>query len=337
MLSSRLCMGLRQLESSFINRQLLTTRRPATCTFASSTDSEKKYLFFENKVQDLLKRLTRKDVNKVFRKRKDGEKVEAAVYKFMTTAQLEEELKKADLKADELLQMPPVVPEREEIDEVLDKDEKLVGLLDTKIIFTDISLDKTDRSRTIAVRDVDGTLRLATWEERSRMNQIYFPRPGREIWVPHVFQDEALQPILERKDYEFILNRACAQFEPDDPDYIRVTTKTYEAVNSFGDFDLLRSTRHFGPLVFHLALTKNLDRLLIENLETDRLEDAAWALQLYNILHADAKINHDYKRGAELEFVKAYIDQCSKDNSQLELAYKHCKDFLSSPKSAAVA
>lgn len=53
-------------------------------------DSEKKYLFFENKVQDLLKRLTRKDVSKVFRKRKDGEKVEAAVYKFMTTAQLEE-------------------------------------------------------------------------------------------------------------------------------------------------------------------------------------------------------------------------------------------------------
>ena len=33
-----------------------------------------------------------------------------------------------------------------------------------------------DRERLIVVRDIDGTLRTATWEEHDRMNQIYYPR-----------------------------------------------------------------------------------------------------------------------------------------------------------------
>uniref|UniRef100_A0A1B6DY21 Uncharacterized protein n=1 Tax=Clastoptera arizonana TaxID=38151 RepID=A0A1B6DY21_9HEMI len=55
----------------------------------NTTDPERINLFFDNEVQDLLKKLTRKDLNFVFRSRKMGQKLEPPEYKFMTTEQLE--------------------------------------------------------------------------------------------------------------------------------------------------------------------------------------------------------------------------------------------------------
>uniref|UniRef100_A0A0A9W4H6 28S ribosomal protein S22, mitochondrial n=1 Tax=Lygus hesperus TaxID=30085 RepID=A0A0A9W4H6_LYGHE len=328
----RTLLSFRTVEASVL--QSFPCRQSA-CSFSSADGDQNPNLFFDDGVQSLLKKLTRKDMNKVFRKRKEGKGVKDTVYKFMTTAQLEEAVRDAERKADELLQMPPVMSERKEIDHVLVKDEKLVGLFKSKFIFTDISLGKTDRNRAIAVRDEQGTLRLANWEERTRMNQIYFPRPARELWVPVMFQDENLSKLLEKNEWEFILDRACAQFEPDDPEYIRVTRKVYEFVNSSGNFNNLRSTRHYGPLVFHLAQSNNLDTLLAENLETDRLEDACWAIQLYKILHPDANVDSSIKQGSELDYVKAFIDNCSNEKAKLELAYKNFKHYMSNPRSAA--
>ncbi len=55
------------------------------------------------------------------------------------------------------------------------------------------------QERIIVSRDPDGTLRYATWEEREKMNAIYFPSPGKEFIVPKMFTDpEAFQSILDR-------------------------------------------------------------------------------------------------------------------------------------------
>lgn len=43
------------------------------------------------------------------------------------------------------------------------------------------------------VRDPDGVLRKATWEEWAKMCQIYFPRPGKQLTMPQMFQDQHLQ------------------------------------------------------------------------------------------------------------------------------------------------
>lgn len=48
-------------------------------------------------------------------------------------------------KAEEKLQMPPVVPIRKEIDFVFSKDIELQGYDTVKFLFTDISFGKTDR------------------------------------------------------------------------------------------------------------------------------------------------------------------------------------------------
>lgn len=98
-----------------------------------------------------------------------------------------------------------------------------------------------------------------------------------------------LQSVLDREDYEFILNRACIQFEPDSEDFHRVTKITYDCVYDKMHFNHLRSTRHFGPMVFYLAWNKKIDNLLIENIQTERIEDAALVIQLYFKLNPSEK------------------------------------------------
>jgi small subunit ribosomal protein S22 len=45
----------------------------------------------------------------------------------------------------------------------------------------------------IVVRDLNGVLRKATPDERLRMNETYFPRPGRKIRMPHMFEKKYLK------------------------------------------------------------------------------------------------------------------------------------------------
>uniref|UniRef100_A0A1B6IFX5 28S ribosomal protein S22, mitochondrial n=1 Tax=Homalodisca liturata TaxID=320908 RepID=A0A1B6IFX5_9HEMI len=278
-------------------------------------------LFFKDEVQTILKSLTGFNMEKVFISRKLGEELEPPKYKFMTTEQVEKAIEKSKKEAEELLQMPPVVPVRKEIDVVLSKDPELIGHSESKFVFTDISFGKTDRTRTIVVRDLDGTLRKAYWSERRNANQTYFPRPGRQFKVPKMFQPEYLQPILERGDYIFILDRACVEFDADDPEYHRVTQATYKEVDEKQAYGSLRFTRHFGPMVFYLVLNKSIDNMLLENLKIDRLDDAAALISLYHIIHPSAKsAGTKLTLGHEIAFVKEYIDKDSKMKVALELA-----------------
>lgn len=49
------------------------------------------------------------------------------------------------------------------------------------------------QERFIVVREPDGVLRKATWEERDRLIQVYFPREGRKLTAPLIFKDENLK------------------------------------------------------------------------------------------------------------------------------------------------
>lgn len=85
-------------------------------------------MFFNDEVQSLLKLLTRVDYNKVFRKRKLGKSnLSDPDYKFMTDAELKEALNEAKQKADELLQIPPVVKINDGNQRIISKDPALQG------------------------------------------------------------------------------------------------------------------------------------------------------------------------------------------------------------------
>ena len=76
--------------------------------------------------------------------------------------------------------------------------------------------------RSIVVRETDGVLRHATWEERDRMYQVYFPTLGRKMWLPKALSDEMLPSVLDNKLHLNVLDLVCAQCDPQSYDYHRV-------------------------------------------------------------------------------------------------------------------
>lgn len=133
------------------------------------------------------------DYNKVFRNRKDGHKLEPPQYKFLTDEQLQEAMEAAKRRAKKYLQMPPVVRARIDQFVPLEKNVALEGHDTAKYVFTDITYGLKDRERFIVIREPDGTLRHATWKERDRMLQTFFPRPERKLKKPKMFEDEYLR------------------------------------------------------------------------------------------------------------------------------------------------
>lgn len=293
------------------------------------TERDPAPLFFDKYVQSYLKRLTTLDYSKVFRTRKDGHKLKPPEYKFLTDEQLYEAKQAAKIKAKRYLQMPPVVKQRLDPSVPLCEDLALKDHATAKYVFTDITYGLKDRDRFVVIREPEGTLRHATWQERDRIIQIYFPKPSREIEKPKMFEGEHLKNLLDRNEYIFILDRACVQFEPDDPDYQAVTREVYEHINKEKHFDYLRSTRHFGPMVFHLAWTKNIDNLLCEMIETGRIKDAAILIRLYHTIYPTLKSAVDQYEDKKnyVEFIMHYARLDSPKNSTIEKLLQSYKEL----------
>ncbi|KAK1116504.1 hypothetical protein K0M31_018968 [Melipona bicolor] len=272
--------------------------------------------FFDQHVQKLLKTLTRVDYEKIFATRRDETPLKLPEFKFMTDEELAEAREEIGKKANRRIQMPPVVKIRSKEPKVLVKEPELQGYEETNLVFTDISFGKSNRNRIIVVRETNGTLRHANSNERHRMNQIYFPITGREMHTPRMFCNPYLKDLLEQGKFEFVLDRACLQFEPDDPEYHRVTKQVYSYVNKLRKFDALRSTRHFGPLVFQLAWENNIDSLLLELIESENMEEAGKLVRLYHKVQPDAKSRQETTEN-DLQLVKLYVELDSPDRYML--------------------
>jgi len=259
----------------FICRRLLNT---------STQRKDIGQVFINEDVQRMLKDITRFKEETIFRRRQVPE-LGTPKMVFMTNEQLEKAKESAYHEVRNRLQMPPVLSPNNKEPEILAKDEEIVGYTKFKVMFIDISPGFSDRNRLMSVRETDGTLREPNFEERSRLNHMFYPGEYRTIDVPKMFEDENLYKVLQRKDYQLVLNRALLQFEPDDPRYTAVTSKVYDYINEKQDFDSLRSTRHFGPLCLYLAYNNKADDLIIEMLSKSLLEDAAKLVKIYYKCH----------------------------------------------------
>ncbi|XP_013146323.1 PREDICTED: 28S ribosomal protein S22, mitochondrial isoform X2 [Papilio polytes] len=275
--------------------------------------------FFSSGVQALLKRLTRPDFSKVFRKRTNSNRsvLKTPEYKFLTDEELQSEFSKANKTAARLLQMPPVVKVHQPINEVLSKDPALVGYDNTKYLFTDITFGVPNEHRLIVERDPDGTLQMSDHDTRKRLNQ------GRKVREPMMFADEEkLTGLLEAEKYEFILDRACIQYEPDEASYQKVTSITYQHVDMKTNFKLLRSTRHFGPLAFYLTWHQSMDNLMLELLQTGVIREAVLLMGLRQAIHEDiafaSDLNALVKQVLPTPVQAAKPDSLSEDDIQLD-------------------
>ncbi|XP_074449338.1 small ribosomal subunit protein mS22 [Larus michahellis] len=284
--------------------------------------------FEDETVQNLLYKMTGLNLQKVFRPVK--KELKPPKYKLMTEAQLEEATRKAIEEAKEKLIMPPVLKEREPIDDVLAEDKFLEGTETTKYVFTDLTYSIPHRERFIVVREPNGVLRKATWEERDRMIQIFFPKEGRRVIPPVVFKDEHLGTVFRQDRHEDILNMCIAQFEPDSPDYIRVHHRTYDDIEKHAKYDLLRSTRHFGGMVWYLVNRKKTDGLLIDMIQRDLLDDATSLITLYHMLHPECQSAKEAKerklQGVDL--IKVFVKTESQKEGYIQLALQAYEEAM---------
>ncbi|XP_029637806.1 28S ribosomal protein S22, mitochondrial [Octopus sinensis] len=331
-----------QQSISRCSKTLIQSRKlPAVCCSTSTDDPIKLNqnestllskdplpVFLNEKTQAILQKITGFELEKIFRTTKMP--LRNPKYKLMVQEELEKEQAKAVALGKARLQMPPVMKAQKDLsDVVLSNDTCLDKLNKKKLVFTDISLDVSHKKRFIVVREPDGKLRHASVDERARLIQTYFPFEGRKILSPKMFQGEQLEKLLEKGSFQYILDKACIQFEPDHPDYIQITQRTYEFIRQVGAFDTLRSTRHFGPMVFYYIWYNKVDRLLMDMIERNQISDAADVVRLYNLIHTDspcAETSQDVDN--DLDLLKIFCVTSSTEKPRLELTLQVHEDKL---------
>ncbi|KAL4624748.1 28S ribosomal protein S22, mitochondrial [Arapaima gigas] len=302
-------------------RALCASRVSYSSTQAETgADGFPKVQFSDERVQDILSQITGLDLQKVFRPVK--EELKPPVYKVMTDEQLHQAKCWAAEEARKRLKMPPVLPERKPINDILAHDKVLEGLETAKYIFTDITFETPHRQRFVVVREPDGCLRKASWEERDRMIQVYFPKRGRKITAPPIFQEANLKNVFLQDQHEALLDLCLAQFEPDSAEYKKVHRLTYEDIEKQGKYDLLRSTRHFGGMTWYLVMARHVDGLLVDMLQRDLIHDAVSLVSLFNLVHPQSESAEEaHKLKAEgIDLIKVYAKMESQRAGYIELA-----------------
>ncbi|EDV27854.1 uncharacterized protein TRIADDRAFT_15952, partial [Trichoplax adhaerens] len=253
--------------------------------------------FNDPTVQQILSKITGVDLVKIFHSRPQ-EQPKLPTYKLMSDVEFKAAEAKAIQEAKQLLAMPPQMVQRERgISRVITIDKEFVGYDEdnANYIFTDISLSATDRDRRVVVREPNGALRYATWDERDKMNQIYYPKLGRQLKVPLMFQGKNLENSFSQLRHADLLDLAVLQFEPDSSMYIQVHQKTYENLDDHKNYDLLRSTRHFGGMAYHLVKRNRFHGLLSDMLTRKLISDACDLIGLYCLLHPQSSLARQIK------------------------------------------
>ncbi|XP_006900411.1 PREDICTED: 28S ribosomal protein S22, mitochondrial-like [Elephantulus edwardii] len=313
----------------------LPCRRLASEAAESGNSEIKKPAFMDEEVQSILIKMTGLNLQKIFKPA--VQELKPPTYKLMTQAQLEEATRKAVEAAKVKLKMPPVLEERVPINDVLAEDKILEGTEATKYVFTDISYRVPHRERFIVVREPSGTLRKATWEERDRMIQIYFPKEGRKVLTPIIFKEENLKTMYRQDRHADVLNLCVAQFEPDSAEYIKVHHRTYEDIDAQGKYDLLRSTRFFGGMVWYFVNKKKIDGLLIDQIQRDLVDDAISLVQLYHMVHPHGQSAQQAREQAAegLNLIKVFANTEAQKGGYIELTLQAYQDTLISHSTAS--
>ncbi|KAK6177671.1 hypothetical protein SNE40_015726 [Patella caerulea] len=324
LLKSNYTALLRQV--TFQKSRCVRSLSSAITTETGKDDKDPFVVFRSQEVQRILKKITGLNVEKV--SHMVSSTLKKPTYKLLTEEETQEAEESARKAAEWKLQMPPFMLPRKPIHDILSKDPDLEGFDSSKYVFTDISFGVSNKERLIVVRDTDGTLRKADWDERDRVNQVYNPTTGQVYIAPKMFDDENLERVLNDDKYIYMLDRACVQFEPDNPDFIRVTHKTFEHINKNRKFDVLRSTRHFGPMTFYLTWNNKIDLLLVDMIHRGLMDDCIDVVNLYVILHPTSKTANNMQDKQDIERVKTYCQNDAENKAELELSIQAFEDSL---------
>ena len=116
--------------------------------------------------------------------------------------------------------------------------------------------------------------------------------------------------------------------EPDDPLYQEVTQSTYDYIDKEGDWYQLKSTRHFGPMVFHLVWNKNIEKLFLHNIKNEKMVDNASLVNLYRIIQPNLKYEVLKNEKDDIKLVETFIEIEFSTSSNISAAFQAYKEII---------
>lgn len=122
------------------------------------------------------------------------------------------------------------------------------------------------------------------------------------------------------------------QFEPDHPTYIRTSEAVFDDIAAHGHYDILHSTRHYGPMTFYLVYNKKCDDLVVHYFKNKNLVDAAIVVRLFGLLHADSAVSRPAADLATLDLLRLFIDSDSLKSSKLHVALEAMLEAIKADK-----
>lgn len=248
--------------------------------------------------------------------------------------------------------MPPVLKVMEDDCKIISKDPAMTKFSNRTWVFTDVTYGLENNKRMVVMRTPDGTLQEAPFEIRKRAWNIYFPMKDRNFKDPVMFEPDNLKRLLKEEAYEFILDRACTQYEPYEQKFHDITSKVYLHIDDNLHFDHLRSTRHFGPMAFFYAWHKMIDNLLLDMIRNDflkngvqlvclmyKLNDIKEPIEILRKLRTNEEIEDQIQatiRNLLSQNSDKKIDKSNEDLQIDELCFEFIQDYVSkySPKKA---
>jgi len=252
--------------------------------------------------------MTGLNLNKIYTPRKEA--LQNPIYKVMEKEEYEMTEKERIEEGQRRLQMPDLMTRRKPINFVHSQDEQLINHDEdgSDFVFTDISASKNLRSRSIFVRENDtGVLREASWEERDRMQFMYWPKEGQHHEIVEMLQDQHLPRVFDQLRHVDVLDFINIQCEPDSPDFIRVHERVYEDLDQRQEYDNLHSTRHFGGMVHHYVSKDKTTKFFSHLVRNGRTEDAMDLLNLYKIINPDSEFSIESKELGDEDLLKYYV------------------------------
>ncbi|CAH8496899.1 unnamed protein product [Heterobilharzia americana] len=333
-------------------RTLFTTSRLQCADLVrrpSEVSGNLQELFTNPQIHNLLRLITYTDLNAVHQRsyRKAG----GETIKLLSDAELNIVKRFTTVFTEQKLQMPPVLQPRSAVeDQLISQDRGLQGLIpgNIKLVFTDTTLRRDRKNRLIVVRESNGNLRHANASERDRINQVYFPLSGRELYIPLLFENKQLSALLDQGSFTYILDRACVQFEPDDPNFSRICHHVYDHVNKLAWIPftnantkqsdncqvnpllLLRHTRYYGPLALYMiAQLGSPGPLVYEALAHQHYDRLGWILRLICLIRPSSPFAIHMKPKVDLipPAVINALDKCS-DSYKINLSLSEVNDLL---------
>jgi len=292
-----------QFSTTQVHKDVLKSR-------ADEFSGARNELIESEEVQSILKRMTTISIDQIFAGRKEA--LRRPTYNILDS----EELKKAEevnlTEVGQRLKMPEVRELRKPINIIISHDEELIEFDEdgADFVFTDISSLETTRTRLLRVREnATGVLREGNWDERERMEFMYWPKEGQTYETAPMLLDENLPFMFNEGRHCQVLDFINVQWQVDAPDYQRVLNAVYEDLAVREAFHHLKSTRYYGGMVFYFVTNKKTLNVFSSLVQSGDIDDAADIVRLHSLIDSLSLPIHLSNKELVREFIDASSDE----------------------------